>query len=88
MSLAIISASEVGIFADVAGYTGLIGRRRYNGIYQGLVRGVRLPVSAACRRYSVQSFSFNAHPEIRRDSERTIVLDPGWNGTDGKYRLS
>ena len=59
----------------------------FNGMYQALVRGVQyLPNSAACRRYSVQVFSFNAHPELRRDDERTIVLgDPDSVNWDGRY---
>lgn len=59
----------------------------YSGMYQALVRGVRyVPESAACRRYSVQVFSFNAHPELRTDGERTIVLgDPDSVNWDGRY---
>ena len=69
-------------------------RSRYNGIYQGLVRAVQhvtgsAAVATACRRYSVCRFSFTAHPEIRKEGERTIVLDDGinWAGKS-KYQTS
>jgi hypothetical protein len=66
-------------------------RSRHNGIYQGLVRATHANVpgsaapAAACRRYCVCRFSFNAHPEIRKEGQRIIVLDDGINW-DGKSK--